>query len=111
MTQSVTNVQEITCSRAEIENALTAPPIQLELLHPAQIDRHPVVQIEILPPAAARIIDRIAIVNRLELHRIDVRDDFLDIEVKNEASGQEHPTEMPSHARNEARVCQFFKLV
>ena len=111
MTQSVTNVQEITCSRAEIENALTASPIQLELLHPAQIDRHPSIQIEIFSPAPAWIVDRVAIVNRLELHRIDVPDDFFDIEVEKQASGQKHPTEMPSHARNETGVRQFFELV
>jgi len=111
MTQLTTNVKEVASSRSKIENAFASPPIELQFLHPAQIDCHPGIQIEILSPASARIIDCIAIVNRLELHGIYVRDDFIDIEVENEPSGQKDTTEVTSHARHEPRVCQFFELV
>lgn len=111
MPQLMTDIKEITGSGPEIENTLTPPPIELELLHPAEIDCHPVIQIEIFSPASARIIDGIAIMNRLELDGVYALDDFLDIETKNKAPGQNHAAEMPFHARHEARVCEFFELV
>ena len=111
MAQLMTDIKEVTCTRPEVENTLAPPPIELEFLYPAEVDCHPVIQIEILSPASARIIDGIAIVDRLELDRVYALDDFLDIEAKNKASGQNHAAEVPFHARHEARVCEFFELV
>lgn len=111
MAQPMTDVKEVTCTGPEIENALTSAPIEFELLHPSEIDSDPPIQIEIFSPASARILDGVAIVNRLELDRVYAPDDLLDIEAKNKAPGQNHAPEVPFHAGQETRICEFSKLV
>ena len=111
MAKPMTDVEEVAGSRPEIENALPSAPVEFELLHPTEIDVHPPIQLEIFSPASARILNGVAIVDRLELDRVDLPDDLLDIESKNKAPGQNHAPKVPSHAGHETRICEFAELV
>ena len=111
MAEPLTDMEEIAGPGADIENALAPAPIELEFLHPSEIDSHPPIEVQILSPTAARIIDGVAIVDRLEAHRVDARDDLFDIEPKNKAPGQDHSAEVALHAAEEVRISELSELV
>jgi len=104
-------VQEIAGAGAKIEHTFAPAPIELEGLDAPEVDSDPPIQLKIFAPAAARIIDRVTIVDRLELNRVDARDDLFGIEAKHEPASQGDATEMPAGATKEARVADFSELV
>src|SRR5450432_1223338 len=66
MAEPLADVEKIACARTDVENMLPSAPIEIEFLHPSQINADPSVQVEVLPPTTARIFYGVTVINRLE---------------------------------------------
>src|SRR4030095_13605975 len=76
------DVEKISCAAAEIENALSARQIELDVTNPANVYGYPAVEIEILPPVLGGIVDRVPLANLLESDRIERFNNALFLERK-----------------------------
>src|SRR6266576_6926885 len=77
MTEEMRNVQKISCSAAQIENALETRHVEFKLASPPDVDSDPTIEIEIFRPVRARICHGVSPANLLEASRIDCLDDPL----------------------------------
>jgi hypothetical protein len=75
MTEELSDVKEIPCAAAKVEDALRARQIEFELANPANINPDPTVKIEIFWPVRARVRDGISFTDLLETNWIDRFDD------------------------------------
>jgi hypothetical protein len=80
MPEELGNVEKISCAAAEIEDALSARQIELDVTNAANVYGDPAVEIEILPPVLGGIVDRVPLANLLESDRVERFDHTLFVE-------------------------------
>jgi len=69
------DVEEESRTAAQIQNALGARQIELDLADTPNVDADPTIQVEILRPIFSGIFDRVSTVNPLKLWTIDCLND------------------------------------
>ena len=82
MPEQLGDVEKISCAAAEIENALSARQIELDVTNAANVNGDPAVEIEILPPVLGGIVDRVPLANLLESDRVERFNNALFVERK-----------------------------
>ncbi len=82
MPEELGDVEKISCAAAEIEDALSARQIELDVTNAANIYGDPAVEIEILPPVLGGIVDRVPLANLLESDRVERFNNALFLERK-----------------------------
>jgi len=75
MTEELRDVEEVSCSAAQIENALGTRHVEFKLPNPPDVNSDPTIQIEIFRPVRAGICYDVSPANLLEASRIDCFDD------------------------------------
>src|SRR5215470_4187997 len=109
MTEQLSDVEEISCAAAKIENALGARQIEFDLTNPTNVDSDPTVEIEILRPVCAGICDGVAFPDVRETNRIDCFDNPLCI--KREPIRAEKPERMFPRAGQAFAIYQLSYLM
>ena len=61
MTEELRDVEKISCTAAQIENALGTRQVQFKLANPPVVNSDPTIEIEIFRPVRAGICDRVAL--------------------------------------------------
>src|SRR4051812_31516254 len=82
MAEQLRDVEKISGTAAQIENALRARQIQFDLLNSADVDPDPALKIEIFWPVCAGICDCVSLTNLSESNRINRLDDAFRFERK-----------------------------
>ncbi len=109
MTEQLRNVEEVSCSAAEVQNPLRSRQIEFERANPADVNSDPTLKIEIFRPVRAGICDSISLTNLIETSWIDCFDHPFCI--KREAIGSQQPERMFSRAGQAPAIYQFSNFV
>ena len=108
VSEQLRDVGEVPGAAAEIENAFFArDKIEFDVADAANVDVDPTGKIEIFRPIFARIVDRVAVMNLLELLAIDRVDDCVRFELDGNAPSEDETTEMASGAAEGTAAGQF----
>ena len=65
------NVEKISGTTSDIENAFAPTEVKTQVPHPLQIDFHPHFQVEVFGPGIARVLHGVPLINLLELPGVD----------------------------------------
>jgi len=109
MTEQLRNVEEVSCSAAEVQNPLRSRQIEFERANPADVNSDPTLKIEIFRPVRAGICDSISLTNLIETSWIDCFDHPFCI--KREAISSQQSERMLSRAGQAPAIYQFSNFV
>ena len=82
MTEELRDVEKVSCTAAQIENALGTRHVEFKLANPPDINSDPTIEIEIFRPVRAGICYGVSPANLFEAGRIDCLDDPLCLQLE-----------------------------
>jgi hypothetical protein len=82
MTEELRNAEKVSCTAAQIEDALGTRHVEFKLPNPPDVNSDPTIEIEIFRPVRAGICYGISPANLLEASRIECFDDPLCLQLE-----------------------------